>query len=330
MVKVYVILLNWNGWKETIQCLESALRSHYRDFRVIVCDNHSTDESIEKIRDWADGRLAIDTGDEINKELRHLVSPPVGKPVPYVEYSRAEAERGGEAGDEKVPLVLIRNGSNLGYSAGNNVGIRYALKKDSACIWLLNNDTMVEHNALKELVYRVQADDSIGLAGAVIYFADKPAKIQTYGGGKILPVVGVDRFVHSPGKLHFISGTSLFIRRKVIEQIGLLDEKFFFYWEDADFSRRALTQGWKLAVASNAAVYHKFSASVGGQSLKSDLFKVDSLICYFRKHRKISWVIPVTVNVTGMLINRLLRRQFNRIGPIIKETFKIIKKKGKN
>jgi GT2 family glycosyltransferase len=329
MEKVFVILLNWNGWRDTIQCLESVLRSQYPDFRVIVCDNNSSDGSIEKIRDWAEGKLTVefDAGEEINEGLRHLVSPPIGKPVPYVEYGRSQAEKGGRPGDEKIPLVLIRNGENLGYSAGNNVGIRCAMMKNAGCIWLLNNDTVVDHNALKELVYRMQSDDSLGLSGAVIYLAGKPSKIQAYGGGKILPFLGVDRSLHSPGKLNFVSGTSLFIRRKVLEQIGLLDERFFFYWEDADFSRRALNQGWKLGVASNAVVYHSVSASVGEQSLKSDLFKVDSLIRYFSKHQKVRWVIPVVFNITGMIVKRLFRRQFNRIGPIIKEAFKAVKQR---
>jgi GT2 family glycosyltransferase len=330
MAKVHVILLNWNGWRDTIQCLESVLRSQYPDFHVIVCDNNSTDSSMEKIRAWAEGRLTVefDADEEINEELRNLVSPPFGKPIPYVEYGCSEAEKGGRPGDEKIPLVLIRNGENLGYSAGNNVGIRYAMMKNADYIWLLNNDTVIEHNALKELVYRMQSDDSIGLLGAVIYLAKKPSKIQAYGGGKILSVLGVDRFLHSPGKLLFISGTSMFIKRKVLEQIGLLDERFFFYWEDADFSRRTLIQGWKLGVASNATVYHKGSASVGEQSLKSDLFKVDSIIRYFSKHQKIRWVFPVTFNVAGMLVKRLFRRQFNRIGPIIKEAFKAAKHRG--
>jgi GT2 family glycosyltransferase len=294
--RVYIILLNWNGWKDTVQCLESVLRSRYTGFRVIVCDNRSSDGSMEKIKDWANG----------------------ARPVPYVEYCREEAENGGRPGDKDVPLVLIQNGSNDGFSAGNNVGIRYALKKNAEYIWLLNNDTIIQPDTLSELVGCMQSDDAIGLAGAVIYQAGNPGEIQAYGGGRITPVTGVDRFVHSPGRMDFVSGTSLFIKRRVLEQVGLLDERFFFYWEDADFSRRALDRGWKLAVADNASVYHKFSATVGAQSLKSDLFKVDSLIRYFKKHRKVSWFIPVTVNIAGMIIKRLIRRQFDRVVPIIK------------
>ncbi len=325
MEAVYIILLNWNGWNDTCQCLESVLRSDYPNFRVIVCDNRSTDGSLEKIKDWAEGKLIVD--DIINEKLKSLISPPIKKPLAYVQYTRAEAEQGGKNDDKKIPLVLIQNDANAGYSAGNNVGIRYALQKNADYIWLLNNDTVITNTTLKELVYRVQSGENPGLVGTLIYHASQPSKIQAYGGGKIMKVLGLDRFVYSPGVIDYVSGTSLFIRREVIEQVGLLDEKFFFYWEDADYSRRVLKQGWKLGVASNAVVYHKFSATVGGQSLKSDLFKVASLTRYFKKHQRGWWLIPVGFNISGMVVKRLFRGQLGRIWPIVKESIKAIRSK---
>jgi GT2 family glycosyltransferase len=325
MGTIYIIVLNWNGWKDTSQCLESVFRSDYPNFRVIVCDNRSTDGSMQKIKDWAEGKLIVD--EKINEKLQPLISPPLEKPLANVQYTRTEAEEGGKNDDEEIPLVLIQNDSNAGYSGGNNVGIRYALKKNADYIWLLNNDTVVTDSTLKELVYRMQSDENPGLVGAVIYHASEPSKIQAYGGGKIMKVLGLDRFAYSPGVIDYVSGTSLFIKREIIEQVGLLDEKFFFYWEDADYSRRVLKKGWKLGVASNAVVYHKFSASVGEQSLKSDLFKVASLTRYFRKHQKIKWVIPVGFNISGMMVKRLFRAQIGRIWPILRESMKAIKLK---
>ncbi|MDQ1351493.1 MAG: hypothetical protein QG657_1796 [Acidobacteriota bacterium] len=318
---VYVILLNWNGWKDTLHCLESLLRSDYGDFRAIVCDNMSSDGSLEKIKAWADGKQPAEP--EPDEQLKPLVFPVVEKPVPYVEYFRIDAEAGGNLKDENIPLVLIQNGSNEGYSVGNNVGIRYALKRRADYIWLLNNDTLVKGNTLKELVYRSESEKGIGVSGSVIYLAWEPSQIQTYGGGTISHFSGRDRFIHSPGPVEYVAGTSLFVKREVFEQVGLLDEGFFFYWEDVDFSRRVMEAGWKLVVAANAVVYHKFSASVGGQSLKSDLFKVASLTRYFRKHRKGGrWIFPVMFHLCGMLVNRIFRGQFNRIGPILKAAYR--------
>lgn len=325
MESVYIILLNWNGWKDTGQCLESVLRSDYPNFRVIVCDNQSTDDSMQQIKDWAEGKLIVD--EKINEKLKSLISPPIKKPLAYVHYTQAEAEEGGKNDDKKIPLVLIQNDCNAGYSGGNNVGIRYALKKNADYIWLLNNDTVITNTTLKELLYRVKSGENLGLLGTLIYHASEPSKIQAYGGGKIMKVLGVDQFAYSPGVIDYVSGTSLFIKREVIEQVGLLDEKFFFYWEDVDYSRRVLEKGWKLGVASNAIVYHKFSTSVGGQSLKSDLFKVASLTKYFKKHQRGWWIIPVGFNISGMVVKRLFRGQFNRIWPIVKEWIKAIRSK---
>lgn len=322
---IYVILLNWNGWKDTLHCLESLFHSDYPDFRVIVCDNASTDGSMEKIKAWAQGCFPVE--ERLNAELDPLIFPPVSKPVSYIEYSREEAERGGNPDDMDYPLVLIRTGSNGGFAAGNNVGIRYVLKREAEYIWLLNNDTVVKANTLKELVYRTESDANFGVSGAVIYFASDPKRTQTYGGGRLSRFTGRDRFIYSPGRVEYIAGTSLFVRREVVEQVGLLDEDFFFYWEDVDFSRRVVEAGWQLVVAANAVVYHKFSSTVGGQSLRSDLYKVSSLIRYFKKHYRYWSVFPVVFNVLGMLVNRVIRRQFDRIGPILKEAYKSIRKK---
>lgn len=320
MANVYVILLNWNGWEDTIECLESLMHSQYPRFSVVVCDNLSSDGSLEKIKAWADGDLTIK--DRLNPQLKSFVDPPVEKPVDYIEYNRTQAETGGEPDDKPVPLVLVQNGSNDGFSAGNNVGIRYAMSKNADYIWLLNNDTIVTSTTMKELVYRMQTDEHTGVAGAVIHYAKKPSMIQAYGGGKLMPIIGTDRFFHAPAPLHYVSGTSMFIKREVIEQTGMLDDGFFFYWEDVDYSRRALDLGWKLAVASNAMVYHKFSSSVGGQSLRSDRYKAASLVRYFKKHGKLNGFFPIMVNISGMVFKRLLRGQFNRIFPILKVAVK--------
>lgn len=321
---VYVILLNWNGWKDTVQCLESVLKSDYRSYRVVVCDNDSTDGSVEKIKAWADGKLRVNVDGDVHESLKPLIRPGVGKPVSYVEYGRVEAEQGGSGQDSGIPLVLIRNGSNDGFSAGNNVGIRYAMVRDARYIWLLNNDTVIKPSAMKELAYLAQSEEKIGAAGAVIYYATEPGRIQTFGGGRLARLTGRDKFIREPERIDYVSGTSLFVKRDAMEQAGLMDERFFFYWEDVDFSQRIKKAGWNLAVAANASVYHKFSSTVGSQSLKSDLFRAASLTRYFRKHRK-SWFFPVTFNISGMLANRIVRGQFNRLGPIIKETWNSIK-----
>ncbi len=318
MAKVIIIILNWNGWKDTIQCLESLMRSSYADYRVVVCDNDSTDDSLKKIKAWASGELIV--ADYLNDTLRRLLVPPLAKPLAYIEYDRETAESGDHEQTDSFPLVLIQTGSNAGYAGGNNVGIRYALQQNADYIWLLNNDTVITRDTLAELVDFMATDNVMGLAGSVIYLADQPERLQTYGGGRLARLFGTDRFVYTRGPIDYVSGTSLFIRREVVETIGLLDETFFFYWEDTDYSTRAKKKGWKLGTADSAIVYHRFSASVGGQSLKSDLFKVAAMTRYFKKHWRWVWFFPVMINVTGMIVKRFFRCQFTRIFPILKET----------
>ena len=317
---VYIILLNWNGWRDTIHCLESIFRSDYSRYRVIVCDNASSDDSMEKIKAWADGNN--NSNDTLNTTLNPLILPPVKKPLPYIELHKDHIDKKDDPDNLTTPLVLIQNGSNNGYSAGNNPGIRFALNNHAEYIWLLNNDTVIKTDTIAQLVEHMKKNPGTGLLGTAIYFAANPSELQTMGGGMINSFTGLDRFAHSSTGLDYVAGTSLFIRREVLEQVGLLDESFFFYWEDVDFSRRALKKGWKLSVAENAVVYHKFSASVGSSSLKSDLFKVESLTRYFKKHQKIRWVLPVTVTITGMIVKRLIRKQCDRVLPILKVAVK--------
>lgn len=124
--KVYVIILNWNGWEDTIECLESVFRNIYPSYTVIVCDNGSHDGSLERIKLWAEGKLDVLVPS--HNPLRPLSYPPVIKPIPYIEYYREDAEKGG-INDGKIPLVLIQTGGNLGFAGGNNVGLRYILAR---------------------------------------------------------------------------------------------------------------------------------------------------------------------------------------------------------
>lgn len=154
--KVYIIILNYNGWYDTIECLESVLRNDYTNYQVIVLDNNSPNNSMEYIRAWADGK--IDVWVKPDNPLRHLSFSPLPKPIPYVCYTREDAEKGGISEIEEnardkgfngittnYPLIFIQTGENLGFAGGNNVGVRYALAKDDFdSVILLNNDTVIK------------------------------------------------------------------------------------------------------------------------------------------------------------------------------------------
>jgi glycosyltransferase involved in cell wall biosynthesis len=88
--KVYILILNWNGWKDTIECLESIFRNSYPNYQVVVIDNGSTNGSIEKIKAWAGGEQEVEV--DPNNPLYNLSHPPVQKPIPSIEYDRKTAE----------------------------------------------------------------------------------------------------------------------------------------------------------------------------------------------------------------------------------------------
>jgi GT2 family glycosyltransferase len=135
--KVAIIVLNYNNWSDTIECLESVLRNDYDNYQVIVVDNNSPNNSMDYIKAWAEGK--IDVWVNPKNPLRRFSFPPGPKPIPYVYYTREEAEKGGNKDLEKAlseristdittkyPLIFIQSGENLGYTGGNNVGIRNA------------------------------------------------------------------------------------------------------------------------------------------------------------------------------------------------------------
>src|SRR5271156_1373735 len=88
---VACILLNWNGWRDTIECLESVFRLNYPDVQVVVCDNASSDGSLERVKEWARGAISAESA---NPDLRHLTSPAFPKSIPYLELTREQAESG--------------------------------------------------------------------------------------------------------------------------------------------------------------------------------------------------------------------------------------------
>src|SRR6266550_3770056 len=144
--RVHVLLVNYNGWRDTLECLETVFRLDYPDVRVIVCDNGSTDGSLERIQAWAEGTQPA--------TIRHVTAhhalqgTPVRKPIPYALRDRAQAE-GGTLPDADARLVLVRLGENRGFTGGNNVGLRYLQTRgEPGLVWILNNDTVVESSSL--------------------------------------------------------------------------------------------------------------------------------------------------------------------------------------
>jgi GT2 family glycosyltransferase len=306
----YVIVLNWNGWKDTIACLESLLRLEGPDCCVVVCDNASSDGSFEKIKAWARGEVTAESG---GLHLSGFIEPPTAKPIPFLELSREEAESG--SGDYETRFVLIQTGANLGFAGGNNVGVRYALGDSEAeFIWLLNNDTIVAPAALSALVAKALTDQRIGAVASICYYANAPSTVQVWAGARVQLWIGFARNSVKPRRdswFQSLYGASILIARTAFEDVGLLDEGFFLGWEETEFCVRLRKKGWRLAAAPASHVFHKVNASTGGNKLALDRYFTASGLRIIQLHAAAPRLAMV-LYLAGRFTLRFLRFEFAR------------------
>ena len=218
---VCAIILNWNGLSDTLDCLESLSHLDYPACEIVVVDNGSMDECAPVIRERFPG------------------------------------------------TTVFANEQNLGYTGGNNVGLRYALTKGADYALLLNNDTEVSPHFLRLLVEAARGDPEVGIAGPTIYYHAKPQVIWSVGGeidwrqGQT-GMVGLNerdsgQFGPEPRQVDFVTGCALLVKRTVLERVGLLDERFFAYYEEAEWCVRAQRSGFKIVHIPQAHIWHKIS-----------------------------------------------------------------------
>jgi hypothetical protein len=303
----YIILLNWNGWRDTVECLESLFRLENDNFRVVVCDNASSDGSLHQIKEWAQGRVAVRA---LNWELDRFSSPPVKKPIVYCE-AASLTERDGISPD--VRLILIQTGANLGFAGGSNVGLRFALQ-DPGCkfCWLLNTDTVVEPGALAALRRLVEHNPGIGICGSLTLSYYSPKQVQALGGKsynywtsrvRTLQPMFVDQIPASGAPFDFVNGASMFVTRQFLETVGLMEESYFLYFEELDWAMRAKGR-FLLGYASDSIIYHKEGAQAGShsermkRSLLSERFLSKNRVLFTRRY--LPWALP-SVLITVVL-----------------------------
>ncbi len=265
---VSIIILNWNNWKDTIECLESIYQINYPYYNVVLVDNNSTDGSIEKIKEYCEGALKV--------ESTFFENGKVKKPIKIMENIHEDLCWGFSTNPKGYnrDLILIKNSENLGFAEGNNVGIHYALEHlKSDYLMLLNNDTVVDTDFLNELILFSEKNNEIGISGPSVFYYDDPHTLTYIGGhvdvchGKITyPYLNETIKSETPEEMDYISGCSLLIKRDVIKDIGLLDPDYFLYYEDTDWCLRAKNAGYNLFYVPKARIWHKVSASMENSS----------------------------------------------------------------
>lgn len=269
---VAVVVLTWNGRALTLDCLRSLEALTTPNVRIWVVDNASTDGTVDAVRARYGARLSI-----------------------------------------------VENPSNLGYAGGNNVGVRRALDDGARFVLLLNNDTTVDPALVEELLRPMPEPNTIGITAPKIYYAEPPNRIW-YAGGEISLWKGAARHIgiretdrgqyDAPRDVDYATGCALLVRREVFERVGFLDEAYRAYFEDADLCMRAGRAGFRIHYVPRAKVWHRISASTGGQLSGTKIRrKLDSSLRFFGTYaRPYHWVtIPLffvldVVRITGLIL----------------------------
>ena len=247
-----VVVLNWNNAQETMQCVETLERADPAPDHVVVVDNGSQDDSVERLEAWADEHW-----------IWRLSTGTSGKPD----------------GAENTPwLVIARAGANRGFAGGNNVGLRYLEQRTTVSHFLLlNNDATVAPDFFAEIGRAIERHPQAGLLSGTI-FEDPDRERVWYAGGVEYPLRALMQHKYEvpassePATTQFISGCAMVISRRLFERIGPLAECYYpAYWEDGEYSFRAREAGFPVLYAPRAVVYHKVGATVRAADLSLEL-----------------------------------------------------------
>jgi GT2 family glycosyltransferase len=214
---IITIILNTNRCEDTLACLASLRMSLYPQNKIIVLDNSSTDGSVEAI---------------------HNRFP-------------------------EVQIISLEE--NLGYAGNNNVGVELAIKQDADWVFVLNEDTVLDSECISRLIEVGESDPKIGVVGPMVYHYDEPDIIQSAGGmlGPYWESIHLaknekyDSQFIEPHSVEWISGCAIMVKRDAINQVGMIDQRFFYYWEETEWCMRIGKAGWRIIHVPSAKIWHK-------------------------------------------------------------------------
>lgn len=317
--KVFIVLVNHNGHLDTVECLESIFHTENLNAQVMVVDNSDDEHSIKAMVDWAEGSVPFKQNPFSPLKENKIVKKPLN-------YKRvAEVELLEKIHTEK--LLFIKAKENKGFAAANNIALKYIQKLGAKedIIWLLNNDTVVDKNSLHNQINELKRrkDERIGILGSKLVEYYSPKKIQAIGGSFNKATftskhIGSGAPIASPKtmfkKIDYVIGASMLVNKKFLDDVGLMNEAYFLYYEEIDWTYRAKEKKWKIDWCENSFVYHKEGASAGSsmraktKSRASDIISFESRKNFFKtiKGNKILFACSSIL----LIVNRLRRFQF--------------------
>ncbi|RFM26689.1 glycosyltransferase family 2 protein [Deminuibacter soli] len=317
MDKVYIVLLNYNAWQDTVACIQSILKQSYAQYEIVVVDNMSTNDSRTQLITWA----------------RQL---PAAQGWQLLQYNHLQFDT--ITGNPQPVISFIWSDKNGGFAYGNNIGMRYSLQQTGPhFIWLLNNDTVVFEDTLTNMVrffIQQQAVQKTGMAGCLQLYYHDPSQVQIMYGrynyrfglaseyGARMPLQQAQQLPDVP--VDYLSGACMLTHSSVIERIGLMSEDYFLFFEELDLAVRLKNAGYALVYCKDARILHKHGVSINGGTTSgtrpfADYHHFRSEYIFVRKYYR--RYILFYLLVTGMqLTNRLIRGRFSNLKALVKGT----------
>jgi GT2 family glycosyltransferase len=273
-------LVNWRSWRDTLLSLETLFGSDYPAFDAVVVDNNSGDDSINRICSWAQGRELVSVPPELLGLVKLRLQPALNS---FVVVNESDVR---EMPTQRASLTLICAGRNGGFAAGNNLGLEYLRRIGGYnYYWLLNNDAFPAPKALSFLVARAVKDPALGQIGATLIFSQRPDTVQALGGAVYEPKTGRAYHLGSETavarlkdvsqseietRMSYVIGASILVSERFLAQVGLMEESYFLYFEELDWSLRGKAE-FALGYARDALIYHRAGGSTQTRSRRSVL-----------------------------------------------------------
>jgi len=264
--KVCLILVNYNGTDHTLSCVASLDSINYQNYSIIIVDNGSVDDSVAVLQN-------------------SLSLTPCDDPANPVLAARSA--------DQKISLIV--SAENGGFGFGNNMGIEFGMQNGADYLLLLNNDTVVEEDFLDPLVSHLEANPDVGIVSGKVCFFDHRDLLWFFS-GDYNPWTGKLRHLDFKGPANkidpqevvestFIPGCMWLIPRRVIAEVGVLNEDYFMYVEDLEFCSRVRNAGYGLRSLASSCIYHKVGASTGGALSEFSMYwRTRNMNKYIRSH----------------------------------------------
>jgi GT2 family glycosyltransferase len=194
-------------------------------------------------------------------------------------------------------VKIIRSELNLGFTGGNNLGLQEAKKCGARYVFLLNNDTTLEPEALSKLLEAAELQSAAGILSPVIHYYDTPAEIW-FAGATLRTNIGeaLHDLSLQPGRLSkpyhspWVSGCAMLVRMVAVDQVGSFDERFYLNWEDVDWCVRMRNEGWEIGVVPSARIYHKVGRSQWNLHGRSCYYSVRNSLLFSAKHAGLGYL----------------------------------------